>query len=1620
MAGKEKRSLRDIISNFAKNTTAHGIPNITNSTSPLGRTVWSAVVLTGFSLFVWQSSELLMQFLDYGINIKFDLVTVPKLSFPTVTVCNTNKIRKTEILKSEHQRIRVVDEDFVLPYYAPCLRSDFACKTGKLCIKQYLVCDGINHCKDMSDEDGCDYGTCGNGQFRCPSGSPKGYCIDERWKCDRKADCYNSEDEAQCECNKNEFQCKDPIGTCITYDMLCDGIGDCPDGSDEHYYTCGLMAFETTYSKRLSAKDAVLIIDSSVEVCAQDCLHFSEFVCLSFDYHFEKRYCYINPGNKDTIVFFLTEDSNYGYYERIYYDFSALDNNTVLKFERFPNAMIKSDDPPQKTTTEECAQLCLDEITFDCLAFTYEPMTSQCRLHNASHSLDGIPLIKDSKHDYYDRRGIECYALEDGGDYRGRMFVTSSGQICKNWSSLDPSKFKVTPSTEPGKGLGDHNYCRNPTGKSTPWCYTSDKIEVYERCAVGLPKLKCLSQKPREDNSITSTSQPDSEKVTQMARDCFADPTGQGYRGTKSITVTGRRCQNWLANSPHSPTWFPTIGVEDYNYCRNPIDSEEVLPWCYTTDPSVRWEYCDVREPPCVDPDKECYTSENGADYRGYAYITNSGNKVCKKWTDIKVQDDMVFNSRNGIGDHNFCRNPSNADAPWCYTTISGDSVAFCDVGPHQSECPLPAISDTELKECFSDPKGSDYRGTVSKTVSGLTCQKWTMQIPHAHTRTPDLYLNAGLGDHNYCRNPDQEPTPWCYTTSPYIRWEYCDVGERDMSCTLLGIECFYNRRATDYRGYMSTTISGHTCQKWTEQSPNTHPYHTEFYHLRGIGDHNYCRNPTGEMPSAWCYTTNRDVGYELCDLKIDRKECVTDHVLNDFNVSFAPLEDLEYDQQYEQMTEAQCAAMCLEYSAFVCMFFDYSVQNHTCYLSSNSSDQSQPSTVQQDIVRYIRILDDTEVEILHLKFSRYPNKKMIEGGLQRKVIAGSISECITACIEMDIFKCKSLDFSPSQSTCNLYEKPSANVGGLMKEDISYIHLTRQEITPQSMNWAVTPNVLSAFEEYSLRLLPGYDHKIFHRSSEEECATHCLKESSFICLTFEYISSKRKCILSRKSHRELSLQLEDGTETQTNYYVRWDIKTKDVNNSCPDGYRECGSGECVYQYAICDTVQDCADNSDEVECNPEVKGEYYDHRTVTEQFLDISGITPEILNDFENGYYRDNGFSGVVKGEVPPDWYGFKTFSSTPDYSDLRSVLKLTGEEIAKYGHQAEDFILQCTYDEKTCSHSDFSTFQDDHYGNCFKFNHGLNGTVVRDANRQGALSGLRLTLFLEQNEYISIYGRNAGARVNINPPNDTVLPQDEGITIMPGTVTSIGIREKHTFRKTKPYGKCKDGTNEDNLYGPGNTYKVLACQKACIQRQMLKYCKCVDSYIMGEPQCLITNITQDTCRQFIRYLFQTKKLDCDCRIPCEEQFYDKTISQSLWPATVSLSYILKTIHSISAKTNDINDALSVSLNLAQLEVYFEELTIESTTESPAYGIEDFLSDIGGTLGLYIGLSVITVAEFIELVASVIRYMYCSQKDSNPRTAESENKDRERRFSGAYAYPSFGRVDINDTKVAKL
>ena len=64
---------------------------------------------------------------------------------------------------------------------------------------------------------------------------------------------------------------------------------------------------------------------------------------------------------------------------------------------------------------------------------------------------------------------------------------------------------------------------------------------------------------------------------------------GSDYAGILAVTKTGKTCQSWSSQSPHSHM-FGYVG--SHNYCRNP-DSDTGV-WCFTTDANTIFEYCAV------------------------------------------------------------------------------------------------------------------------------------------------------------------------------------------------------------------------------------------------------------------------------------------------------------------------------------------------------------------------------------------------------------------------------------------------------------------------------------------------------------------------------------------------------------------------------------------------------------------------------------------------------------------------------------------------------------------------------------------------------------------------------------------------------------------------------------------------------------------------------------------------------------------------------------------------------------------------------------------------------------------------------------------------------------------
>ncbi|XP_068735922.1 uncharacterized protein [Montipora capricornis] len=142
--------------------------------------------------------------------------------------------------------------------------------------------------------------------------------------------------------------------------------------------------------------------------------------------------------------------------------------------------------------------------------------------------------------------------------------------------------------------------------------------------------------------------------------------------------------------------------------------------------------------------------------------------RTCNHVNDVLCKSELVFVREAAKTAPRFDYDMINCST---YPVASGGDAPEC----YQSSS-LPD-DDTRSTDCYHGI-GVGYRGNVNVTRSGRTCQRWITQCPHRHWRIPEDVDKSQNDSNNMCRNPDGSAPdgPWCYTTDPNMRWEYCNI----------------------------------------------------------------------------------------------------------------------------------------------------------------------------------------------------------------------------------------------------------------------------------------------------------------------------------------------------------------------------------------------------------------------------------------------------------------------------------------------------------------------------------------------------------------------------------------------------------------------------------------------------------------------------------------------------------------------------------------------------------------------------------------------------------------------------------------------------------------------------
>ena len=278
--------------------------------------------------------------------------------------------------------------------------------------------------------------------------------------------------------------------------------------------------------------------------------------------------------------------------------------------------------------------------------------------------------------------------------------------------------------------------------------------------------------------------------------------------------------------------------------------------------------------------------------------------------------------------------------------------------------------------------------------------------------------------------------------------------------------------------------------------------------------------------------------------------------------------------------------------------------------------------------------------------------------------------------------------------------------------------------------------------------------------------------------------------------------------------------------------------------------------------------------------------------------------------------------------------------------------------------------------GLCYVFN--PDGTLFQD--RPGSLFGLQISLFVNASEY-NDRGK-IGVYVSVHPHYELPFPLFDSIGLSPGFSNIIRLEKTTMIRQESPYpSHCTKG-DDTNLIFPGK-YTLKNCEMSCIESKAIKKCglpfalanKLVFlNHSKSMPSNFVDESTSEECFDKNLKFFQENTLHetrCNCKSPCHEIIYGKTLSFVKFPVDKFLRRFAYEELEFEARGLKSFDSNFLRNSLLQVWVYFEEMSDKMILEKPEWTVTKLLSDIGGQMGIWLGASIFSLIELLILIGYI-------------------------------------------------
>ncbi|XP_033116221.1 acid-sensing ion channel 5-like [Anneissia japonica] len=314
------------------------------------------------------------------------------------------------------------------------------------------------------------------------------------------------------------------------------------------------------------------------------------------------------------------------------------------------------------------------------------------------------------------------------------------------------------------------------------------------------------------------------------------------------------------------------------------------------------------------------------------------------------------------------------------------------------------------------------------------------------------------------------------------------------------------------------------------------------------------------------------------------------------------------------------------------------------------------------------------------------------------------------------------------------------------------------------------------------------------------------------------------------------------------------------------------------------------------------------------------------------------------------------------------ALLRKTSFNVSEFTKKAgfdldAETLWSCKFRGKTCDAKNFTSVITD-YGRCWTFN-GASDRSLKQF-QPGPNNGLQLMINVAQNEYTETIGLGAnleaGLKFLVHPQDSPPLVSTRGSAIGTGQHAFADVYVYESDNLEEPWGQCKKDQKLNNY----KTYSYANCVMECRFKHFVKRCNCKPERYEG-PANVCDPINTCSCIAEVLDGINNNTFRCKCYRDCKDISYDTKVSYANIPS-YSISNGTQEAYNVSAEF--------VKNNVVMLDVYYPVIRKQVYKQTKAMTFLALMGDIGGELGLCVGVSFITVVEIIEyLTLKIRRYM---------------------------------------------